>query len=62
MRSHTSTSTAARSSRPIFTSGEHFADFLENLDNIHGPHGNEQNISRQSQFPPPPVPARYKFA
>uniref|UniRef100_A0A0R3RV64 Neuralized E3 ubiquitin protein ligase 1B n=1 Tax=Elaeophora elaphi TaxID=1147741 RepID=A0A0R3RV64_9BILA len=47
------TPAAARPSRPIFMSGEHFIDFLENLDNIHG---SESNISHRSQFPPPPVP------
>ncbi|EJW85284.1 neuralized family protein, partial [Wuchereria bancrofti] len=37
----TSASTVAMPSRPVFMSGEHFIDFLENLDNIHGLHGNE---------------------
>ncbi|MCP9265950.1 hypothetical protein DINM_021381 [Dirofilaria immitis] len=54
----TSTPPVARPSRPIFISGEHFIDFLGNLDNIHGLDGSESNISHRPQFPPPPVPAR----
>ncbi|EFO22374.2 hypothetical protein, variant [Loa loa] len=53
-----STSTVARPSRPVFMSGEHFIDLLENSNNIHELHGNESNMSHRSQFPPPPVPAR----
>ncbi|VDP16596.1 unnamed protein product [Onchocerca flexuosa] len=54
----TSVSTVTRPSRPIFMSGEHFIDFLENLENVHVLHGSESNISHRPQFPPPPVPSR----
>uniref|UniRef100_A0A915PYQ1 RING-type domain-containing protein n=1 Tax=Setaria digitata TaxID=48799 RepID=A0A915PYQ1_9BILA len=49
---------AVRPSRPIFMSGEHFIDLLENLDSIHGLRGSESNISHRPQFPPPAVPLR----